>query len=147
MTTIVYDHKNKQIACDSRESANGCIITDEAIKFKERNNQMWFCCGSKCDVDLFIDNFEHNTIAPEYVEVSGFLVDEGAVYATCINGDGVYKKSLQPSSDGIGSGGWSAQAAVDLGKTAKQAVVYAMTRDCFSGGDIHVYDIEKGEFI
>lgn len=147
MTTIVYDHKNKQIACDSRESANGCIITDASIKFKQCNNQVWFCCGSKCDVDLFIDGFEHNTIAPEYVDVSGFLVEEGIVYAACINDDGIYKKSIQPSSDGIGSGGWRAQAAVDLGETAKRAIEYAMTRDCFSGGRVHVYDIEKGEFI
>lgn len=147
MTTIVYDHKNKQIACDSRESANGCIITDEAIKHREYDGRVWFCCGSKCDVDLFIENFEHNTIAPEYVDVSGFLIDNGVVYAACINDDGIYKKSIQPSSDGIGSGGWSAQAAVDLGKSARQAVEYAMTRDCFSGGDIYVYDIEKRDFI
>jgi hypothetical protein len=38
-------------------------------------------------------------------------------------------------------------AALDFGKTAKEAVEYAMTRDVYSGGKVHVYDIDKGEFI
>ena len=42
MTTIVYDHKNKQIACDSRETAGGALVTDKAIKYYIRGDDVWF---------------------------------------------------------------------------------------------------------
>jgi len=40
-----------------------------------------------------------------------------------------------------------ALSAVDLGKTAKEAVEHAMARDLFSGGKVHVYDVISAEFI
>jgi len=58
MTTIVYDHKNKQIACDSRESAEGYLCRDDAKKFYQDKDRMWFICGDKGDAREFIDNFE-----------------------------------------------------------------------------------------
>jgi 20S proteasome alpha/beta subunit len=146
MTTIVYDHKNKQIACDSRETASGAIVTDEALKFYKEGMKVWFLCGSKSDTSSFISTFEHNEDAPKNVRCSGLVVIDGIVYKAC-NEDGVYKLDEIPSNEGLGSGGWPALAAVDLGKTAKEAVEYAMTRDCYSGGKVHVYDIEKGEFL
>jgi len=146
MTTIVYDHKNKQIACDSRESGGGVLFTDEAIKYRAVDNDMWFICGSKSDVSIFIDTFEHNRNVPENIECGGLLVRDGVVYKAC-NEDGVYKLDELPCNESVGSGGWLAMAAVDLGKTAKEAVEYAMTRDLYTGGKIHIYDIEKGGFI
>jgi hypothetical protein len=139
MTTIVYDHKNKQVACDSRETADGLLVTDEARKYYKRTEVTWFICGTKADADIFIDNFEHNTESPANLECSGLFVEGGVVYKACI-ADGVYKKDLLPSNEGLGSGGWTALAAVDLGKTAKEAVEFAMIRDIYSGGKIHVYN-------
>lgn len=46
----------------------------------------------------------------------------------------------------LGSGGDHALTAMDLGKTPKQAVQHAMTRDLFSGGKIVQYDLIKGKF-
>jgi ATP-dependent protease HslVU (ClpYQ) peptidase subunit len=146
MTTIVYDHKNKQIACDSRETGGGTLFTDSAIKHRTVNGDVWFICGSKSDVTIFIDTFEHNSFAPENVECGGLVVRKGIAYKAC-NDDGVYKLDELPCNESLGSGGWFAMAAVDLGKTARESVEYAMTRDVYSGGKIHVYDIEKGEFI
>ena len=146
MTTIVYDHKNKQIACDSRETAGGSLVTDEAVKFHKKDNVIWFMCGSKSDIDIFISTFSHNEEAPKNIDCSGLFVDGGIVYKAC-NDDGVYKKDVIPSNEGIGSGGWIALTAVDLNFSARKAVETAMIRDIYSGGKVHVYDIEKGEFI
>lgn len=147
MTTIVYDHENKLIACDSRETtAGGFIVTDNATKFDRVNGDMWFICGNKADKELFIDNFEHNKQVPENVSCSGLLVRDKKVYKVC-NEEGVYKLDELPSNEGLGSGGWPALCAVDLGHSAEDAVSYAMTRDVFTGGKIYLYDIELGEFI
>ncbi len=146
MTTIVYDHKNKQIACDSRESANGFLHKDTAEKFYYRGDTVWFICGSKGDADLFIDDFEHNKESLDNLSCSGFYVKDGVAYVASCE-DGIYKTSVMDYTDGVGSGGWLALSAVDLGRTAKEAVEYAMTRDLFSGGKVHVYDIGKEEFL
>jgi len=146
MTTIAYDHKNKQIACDSRETAGGCVVTDESIKYKEDGDKLWFLCGSKSDVDLFTSTFKHNDESPKNMDCSGLLVRNGVPYKAC-NVDGVYKIDKMSSNEGFGSGGWYAQAAVDLGLTAEKAVEYAMTRDIYSGGKVHTYDIKKGKFL
>ena len=146
MTTIVYDHKKKQIACDSRESGDGFLHKDTAEKFYYRDDVIWFICGSKGDADLFIDDFEHNKTALDNLECSGFYVKDKVAYVAALE-NGIYKTSVMDYTDGAGSGGWLALSAVDLGKTAKEAVEYAKSRDLFSGGKVHVYDIEKGEFI
>ena len=146
MTTIVYDHKRQQIACDSRETAGGYLVTDDAIKYYERDNVMWFICGTKGDAEIFIDKFEHNTEVPANVECSGLFVQDGKAYLACVSG-GIFKKDNVASNDGLGSGGWQALSAVDLGKTAKDAVEFAMIRDIHSGGKVHVYDIIKGKFL
>jgi len=146
MTTIVYDHKKQQIACDSRETADGFIVTDEAIKYKWSGSDIWFMCGAKADIDLFIEEFEHNSEVSQNISCSGLLVRDGITYKAC-NTDGIYKLDVLPSNEGVGSGGWPSLSAVDLGKTAKEAVEYAMTRDCFTGGKVHVYDIKKAKFL
>ena len=146
MTTIVCDYKNKQIACDSRETAGGCIVTDETEKWVINDIGIWFICGSKSDRKIFTDTFKHNDDAPKNIDCSGLVVIDGEAFKACIE-DGVYKLDLVVSNEGIGSGGWFSQAAVDLGKSAKKAVEYSMTRDIYSGGKVHVYDIEKGEFV
>ena len=66
---------------------------------------------------------------------------------TASSDNGVYRSSLIEYNDSAGSGGEFAIAALDMGKTAKEAVEYAMTRDFYSGGKVHVYDIETGDFI
>ena len=146
MTTIVYDHKKKQIACDSRETAAGCIVTDKADKWVNNDTGIWFICGSKSDRYIFTENFNHNDEAPKNIDCSGIVVIDGVAHKACIS-DGIFKLDLIVSNEGIGSGGWFSQAAVDLGKTASEAVKYSMTRDMYSGGKVHVYDIKKGEFI
>jgi len=54
MTTIVYDHKNKQIACDSRRTTGETIINSEAIKYKLVGDKLWFMSGRPGDADTFM---------------------------------------------------------------------------------------------
>jgi len=146
MTTIVYDHNKKQIACDSRESADGFLHNDTAEKFYRRDGVIWFISGHKGDANIFIDSFEHNKEAVENVSCGGMYVKDKLVYVAAVE-NGIYKTSLMDYTDGCGSGGWMALAAVDLGKSAKEAVEYAITRDLFSGGKIRVFDIETNKFL
>lgn len=146
MTTIVYDHNKRQIACDSRESAHGFLHKDTAEKFYYRGDVIWFISGSKGDADIFIDDFEHNKEAINNISCSGIYVKDKLVYVAAVE-SGIYKTSLMDYTDGFGSGGWMALSAVDLGKSAKEAVEYAVTRDLYSGGQIRVFDIETNKFL
>jgi len=152
MTTIVYDHKNKQIACDSRTTIGGTIIDDKSIKYKTVDDKLWFISGSPGDADTFINHYKPLTETNSHLNIDAiFLIKEG----DCINGvyraikdeRDIYKECILDHNFTTGSGDMWALAALDHGKTAKEAVEYAMTRDVYSGGKVHVYDIEKGEFI
>lgn len=146
MTTVIYDHTNKQIACDSREVANGIVHNDSSIKYHNNDLGLWFMTGDSADINEFISNFEHNKKMNQNLECSGVLVSGGVVSYIASN-DGVYRQYLSEANEGYGSGGRFALSALDFGKTAKEAVEYAMTRDIYSGGKVHVYDIEKGVFL
>jgi ATP-dependent protease HslVU (ClpYQ) peptidase subunit len=145
MTTIVYDHKNKQVACDSQTTAGDLIVNACAIKFKENDKGMWFFTGSVSDESQLME-LEHNSKPDIKPDCSAFLVKDGACNLVTFNGD-YCAISENVYSHSIGAGGDFALAAIDMGKTAKEAVEYASTRSASTGGKVHVYDIEKGEFI
>ena len=148
MTTIVYDHKNKQIACDSRLSKGGStIISDIHIKYISNDIGLWFFCGDICDIDGFIDCYGKEQEQQKVTfNASAFLVIDEEVFSVYMD-DGYFCKAPLTHSDCKGSGELLAISALDHCKTAEEAVDYAMTRDMFTGGYVHVYDIEKGEFI
>ncbi len=145
MTTIVYDHKNKQIACDSRLTGGNLIVSDGYIKFKENERGMWFFTGSKSDEEQLM-SLNHNDNPNVKPDASAFLVKDGKCFLVTFNGD-YCSISENEYNHSIGSGGDFALSAIDLNKTAKEAVEYAKTRDTGTGGKVHVYDIEKGEFL
>ncbi len=146
MTTIVYDHKNKQIACDSR-TTNGYMITnDKAVKWLDKDSIKWFLSGRRGENLTFVTNFKELDAANEALDNFGFFIDDKVVYLANIS-EGYFRSCDMVCNKGIGSGGDFAMAALDFGKTAKEAVEYAITKDYCSGGKVHVYDIEKGKFL
>lgn len=152
MTTIVYDHKNQQIACDSRMTIGSMIIDDKSVKYKDTGSKIWFICGSPGDADTFIHHYDPLSDANPNLNVDTiFLIKDGecagGVYRAIKNELDVYKECIIDHDYATGSGEQWAIAALDHGKTAKEAVKYAITRDCYSGGKVHVYDIKKGEFV
>ncbi len=146
MTTVAYNYQDKQIAVDSRTTAGGFIYSDKSIKFKTINDATWFIAGKKGEMDIFINNFKPLNDAPDNLDITALRVEDGNVYL-CTTGGGVFRECLLDVNESIGSGCELAIAAMDFGKSAKEAVKYAMTRDVYTGGKVHVYDIEKGKFI
>jgi ATP-dependent protease HslVU (ClpYQ) peptidase subunit len=148
MTTIVYDHKNKQIACDSRMAKSSGVYSDCYIKMTHKKDRLFIMAGSTCDIDYFIENFEkYNKVDIDVIiDCSGIMIQNGKAYSVFIY-DSVFNLDLLICNQFEGSGGKFALSALDFGKTAKEAVEYAITKDCYSGGKVHVYDIEKADFI
>ena len=148
MTTIVYDHKNKQIACDGRLAKGGTtIISDDHVKYLRNDIGLWFFTGDVCDQKGFVDCYDKEDQQQQVTyNSSAILVIGKDVYSVYMD-DGYFCKILLDHCDCKGSGELLALSALDHGKTAKESIEYAMTRDMFTGGKISVYDINKGKFI
>lgn len=151
MTTIAYDHKNQQIAVDSRAISGGIIVDDESQKWRlTESGEVWFTCGAICDEDLLIECFKDGDkklnigVIPD---ANALVVRDGVVLMRGVTPDGEAWTQKLTSNRCLGSGSSFALAALDFGKCAKSAVEYAITRDCYSGGKAHLYDIKLGRFL
>lgn len=150
MTTIAYNHKDKQIAVDSQSSMGGMILSLNEEKWRESEGCIFFTCGKSCDELMLIDycmgdHEKHKGLIPE---ASCFMVDlDKTVWHCVVNNDSILMKFELNCSLSIGSGEKFAIAAMDFKMTAKEAVQYAVTRDCYTGGKIHLYDVNSGSFI
>lgn len=149
MTTIVYDHKARQIAVDSRMTRSGVILSDEALKWKYDKSVILFLTGCTCDFDLFMQHYgTHGNKSDYEIEADAFIVRDGVVYEAGFSKTaGYFETPLRDYSSAIGSGQSFALSALDFGCNAKEAVEYAMTRDIYTGGKVHVYDIESARFL
>jgi ATP-dependent protease HslVU (ClpYQ) peptidase subunit len=151
MTTIVYDHANKLIAVDGRCTSSGMITSDESIKWHTDNDGViWFLSGCTSDYSLLFDSFSGRDRAydlPEIPDAVAFIVRNNSVFLRGVTDKGEAWTQELTHSRCIGSGSSFALAALDFGKSAKEAVEYAATRDCYTGGKVSVYDIALGSFI
>jgi ATP-dependent protease HslVU (ClpYQ) peptidase subunit len=146
MTTIAYNHKDKQIASEGRSTRDGAIMTDSAKKWKVVDGVTFFLAGSACDYDLFI-NIYFGSKSEEVPECCALVVDGEKIYRSAVTLDGLFWKQEVEHNDAIGSGWNFALSAMDFGDDARKSVEYAITRDCSSGGKIHIYDIATKAFI
>ena len=149
MTTIVYDHKNKLIACDSLiTKSSGVISSDVYEKFRYIGAELFFIAGMLCDFDLFIEFKNGRTDTNKGIpEISAFKFFCNSVYECNVNCQGYYEELKVEFNASIGSGSSFALAALDFGKSAAEAVEYAATKDCFTGGLVRVFDVKIGRFI
>lgn len=142
MTTICY--KAGIIAYDSRATAGGVIVDDEADKMTVARGVRFFIAGSPADFDRFLDIYFGESDTPVDIDLCGFAVESGgALYKFGVNkNDGLWK---QPHRAGcaaaIGSGGEFALGAMDCGLSAKEAVKVAMKRDTGTGGRIRTFKL------
>jgi len=144
MTTIAYNHKDKEIAVDSRTSRNSTIMSDKKNKIITVDGVSYIGCGDVDDIEelvgvlagkLDVDSVKTNT-----AEVIWF--NKGEVFRIAFNdGEGVWSQASR-INDAIGSGSDWAMAAMDFGRSAKDAVKYAMTRDMYTGGKIRVIKVK-----
>lgn len=148
MTTIVYDHKNKQIAVDGRTTRSDIVCSDNSEKFRFVDGQVWFFTGIAGDQQLLVDWFTAGKDKPALVpECEALVIIDGKVYSNMVAEHGVSCQHELKFDESIGSGSKFALAALDHGKSAKEAVEYAATRDIYSGGKITVFSVETGEVI
>lgn len=141
MTTIAYKHDTKTIAWDSRATSGGLITSDESEKMTEVNGVKFWLAGSIADERLLIDMYfgEKSKIIPE---ANAIVFDEGEVFLIGVNDDALIWKQPLRSDRSIGSGGDFAMSAMRLGLSAKEAVEHAKTLDCYTGGEVHVMELE-----
>jgi len=151
MTTIVYDHKAKQIAVDSRSTNSGMIVSDEDIKWlQDESGCLWFLSGCLADTDLLLHSFKDGDRAfdlPEIPDAIAMIMRNGDAFLRGVTDKGEAWTQKLSCNRSIGSGSSFAIAALDFGCSAKEAVEYAAKRDCYTGGKIHVYDIASAKFI
>ncbi|MEW5543464.1 proteasome subunit beta [Pseudomonas soli] len=135
MTTIAY--KDGVIACDSRQTRGGAIVSDDVVKYQVVDGVRFFLSGAVCDEKALIAAY-FGTPSPVPVECSGYAVDGGRLIMVGHDDKtGVWKQDLDPANpDAIGSGSTYALAAMDMGASAEEAVRAAMKRDIYTCGQI-----------
>lgn len=145
MTTIAYD--GRYIAADGRETYGNMICEDDIDKSITTSSGIFFLAGSATDCINFSKNFVVDQKTDIGDATTGFLF-RGDICLMVGISDGVfwdYNQTGKPFS--VGSGSQFAIAAIDHGKSAVDAVKYAITRDSKSGGKITCYDTKTKKFI
>lgn len=140
MTTIAYHHGDKQIAIDSRTTSGDEILTDKANKTIKNKTGLWFFSGSNCTFKDF-SAMKHNDEVSPNPNCAALLIKDNKVYAVQVNHDGYCCYTELTYNYTLGSGGEYATGAMDHGKSAPEAVKYAMTRDSNSGGRVRVHNL------
>ena len=141
MTTIAYHHERKEIAYDGRTTRGDTIMNDASEKMVERDGVKFFLCGATCDYELLISMY-FGTSADLVPEANALVIDGGVVYRIGCQTDGGFWRCKTDCNDAIGSGWQFALSAMDFGRSAKEAVEYAATRDSCTGGKISTLRVE-----
>lgn len=140
MTTIAYHHKDKQIAVDGRGTIGSLIASENFDKIIKNESGTWFLTGKACDFSILtsMQKDDNTDVMPE---CHALLARGGKVYAVSVSEDGYFCEDELKYNHAIGSGDYFAIAAMDFGRSAKEAVKYAATRDCYTGGKIKVINV------
>jgi 20S proteasome alpha/beta subunit len=136
MTTIAY--KDGVIAYDSRETSDDTIMTDRSNKKFTANGALFFLSGNLSDIHKMVR--EYPGVSNDY-NCSGIMVENGAVWEVFFSRG--FDKIPLVDVTAHGSGADHALTAMDLGLSAKDAVMMAIKRDSRSGGTIRTYKIAK----
>lgn len=145
MTTIAYD--GRYIASDGRETWGNMICDDRIDKSITTSLGVFFLAGVAADCNRFAKDYMVGVKTEIDSSTVGFLFSNNECYTVGI-ADGVFWDYLQTGNPfTVGSGEQYAIAAMDHGKSAIDAVKYAITRDCKSGGKITCYDTHTSKFI
>ncbi len=141
MTTIAYNHKDKEIAYDSRLTRGGTICTDSFEKLRIKNDEKFILCGVESDCQSFMDHYPE--FKPEYTyKCRGVIIRDRKVYSFCFNCDGEYDEFELTFNEALGSGQDHAITAMDCGKSAIESVELAKKRDSSTGGKVRVFSVE-----
>ena len=143
MTTIAYNHKDKELAADS-QSTSGYTIASQNVTKLHRLDYGWFAfAGNLADAYILIDyllgNIPPDNLDLSKLDVAGFVLpDKGQPYNIHISSAGHLVKIECNHSSAIGSGAEYALGALHCGASAKDAVKAAIKYDIYSSGKILV---------
>ena len=142
MTTISYNYKDKEIAVDSRETAGDLIASDDAIKAEKISGEWYISAGCSNDCELLTDCIINGTKHDRDLDANVMFTKDGKVFnSNYYAADGLTTWELKRNYT-MGTGERFALAAMDFGKSASDAVKYAMTRDIYTGGKIRVIKVK-----
>ena len=141
MTTIAYKHDTKTIAWDSRATSGNVIASDADQKMTEVNGVKFWLSGAVADERLLIDMYfgEKSEVIPE---ANALAWDGDELFLVGVNDEALLWKQPLRHDKVLGSGGNFAISAMRLGLGAKEAVEHAKTLDCYTGGEVHVMELE-----
>ena len=151
MTTIAWD--GKTLASDSR-STMGSMIYEEDVQKIFPHVGPFAVLGIAGDYQAAMDVIDMITDFTKVEHIRGIPKEDiGNVCLIGITHDGILwsyagENSCQLRIDrpfSTGSGGEYALAAMDLGKTAEEAVIYASTRDIYTNSIVQLAHIMESE--
>jgi len=142
MTIIAY--KDGIVAYDSYLT-RGNIVTDFGFnKHFKRSGYHIFLCGSVSDYELLVDLILGGSLITGYTyNAEALYVKDRKLYHCSVdNSEGFWvRPSRLEVSTAIGSGSDLAYAAMDCGRSAKQAVAVAIKRSIYCGGKIGSFKV------
>lgn len=141
MTTVVYNHRDGELAAESRVSQEGTLYDDTCNKLVRLSFGWVGWMGDITDVSLLVFALEDNDadIDGSLIHCTGIVMpDKGVAYEATFDSMGRIHKYPLKKSWAIGSGNRYALGALHAGASAKQAVQAAIAYDLFSGGTIRV---------
>lgn len=135
MTTIVVDYENRQVAVDSRATSGRLIVSDKCNKVDKKDGVTFISCGTVADINILIQSYPEGLDVDVTLQAQSIVIDGTSVGILRMEHGECLVDPIDCNSS-LGSGGDFALAAMDFGLTAKEAIKYAMTRDCATGGRI-----------
>ncbi|MES2625916.1 MAG: hypothetical protein V4628_11610 [Pseudomonadota bacterium] len=144
MTTICFCLNRRAISCDSRITADGEIITDEADKRTVFNDVEFFLAGSLADRDTVCKAFTGRRRKIRSGIDMQALAWDGVTLWDITASDGELSWHPVCSDRGaIGSGSPYAASALHDGKTPRQAVMAAKRHDTGTGGKVVTHKLRS----
>lgn len=149
MTTFAYSKKENAIAIDGRMTRGSLVASDRYEKWIEADDKTYFYVGCVSASHRLVEAI---TSGDEYVDEENdwdchVILASNPPKEIYVNDSGYIEcGEIKEESFTSGSGESYALSALDMGKSVKQAVQYAMSRDIYTGGKITVYDLTKQKF-
>lgn len=145
MTAIIYCHKTKQVAVDSMVTAGGVIKAHDFDKtIKSKDGSLWIISGDLAEYESYA-NLEHGDKVNKDFYCAAIVIRKGKAYSAITNENNALSILELKFNEYCGSGGFEALCALDFDKTAKEAVEYAATKDCHTGGKVRVFNLDGVE--
>ncbi|MBY5942314.1 hypothetical protein KUW00_15650 [Halomonas sp. DP5N14-9] len=139
MTTIAY--KNRQVACDSRMTSDGAIISDQYRKWVVRDDGVTFWLSGDASAHRrLMEAWPNGEIGSNHKGVNALAWDGTELFAVYVDEEGRISNCPHDLSEpmALGSGADHAITAMDMGADPRTAVAMAARRDCATGGIIRV---------